>query len=97
VAPHPVTNREFTETLARVLHRPAVIPVPEAILSLLPGGMGEEIFLASQRVQPARLEEAGFRFAFPALEDALRHELGRFDAANELQLATGLKEAFATG
>jgi NAD dependent epimerase/dehydratase family enzyme len=97
VAAHPVTNREFTETLARVLHRPAVIPVPEAVLRLLPGGMGEEIFLASQRVEPARLQDIAFRFAFPTLEDTLRFELGRFDAAGERSPAMEFKRACATG
>jgi len=96
VAPHPVTNREFTETVARVLHRPAVIPVPEAVLRLLPGGMGDEIFLASQRVDPARLRDIAFRFAFPTLEDTLRFELGRFDEVSERTPAIEMKRAFAT-
>ena len=47
------------------------------VLSRDPGGMGEQMLLASQRAMPARLQERGFRFAFPALEGALRHELGR--------------------
>lgn len=96
VAPRPVTNREFTATLARVLHRPAVIPVPEAMLRLLPGGMGEEIFLASQRVEPKKLQDIAFRFAFPTLEDALRHELGRLDAVRDRTPAIELTKAFAT-
>jgi uncharacterized protein (TIGR01777 family) len=77
VAPNPVTNREFTATLARVLGRPAVLPAPASALRLALGGMADELLLTSQRALPARLTEAGFQFAFPALEGTLRHELGR--------------------
>jgi uncharacterized protein (TIGR01777 family) len=76
VAPEPVTNAEFTRTLAEVLHRPALFPVPAAALQLLYGEMAEETILASTRVRPARLLDQGFAFRFPALEAALRHELG---------------------
>lgn len=75
VAPHPVTNGEFTGTLARVLRRPAVIPVPAFALRMLFGEMADLTLLASQRVTPSRLEGAGFRFDHPLLQDALRHEL----------------------
>jgi uncharacterized protein (TIGR01777 family) len=76
-APEPVTNREFTKTLGRVLHRPAVFVAPSFVLRHGLGGMGDEMLLASQRAVPARLEERGFRFAFPTLGGALRYELGR--------------------
>jgi len=74
-APHPVTNSEFTACLAKVLQRPAVLPVPESLLKL---AMGEraELLLESQRVMPARALQAGFRFSFPALENALVYALG---------------------
>jgi len=75
VAPMPVTNTEFTETLARVLRRPAVMAVPAWTLRTLFGEMASFTMLASQRVHPARLEQAGFQFEYPALESALRHEL----------------------
>lgn len=75
VAPHPVTNREFTGVLARLLGRPAVLPAPAFALRRLPGGMGE-LFLNSQRVRPAVLELRGFRWDFPDLEPALRDALG---------------------
>lgn len=75
VAPQPVTNAEFTATLGRVLRRPAVMPVPAMALRALFGEMAGLTMLASQRVKPARLERAGFRFEYPALEGALRHEL----------------------
>jgi uncharacterized protein len=77
-APAPVTNAELTETLARVLHRPAIVPVPAFALRLAFGEMGEATLLASQRMRPRRLLESGYRFQYPTLEPALRHELGRF-------------------
>lgn len=73
--PHPVTNAQFTRTLAKALHRPALMPVPAFALKLLPGNMAEEMFLMSSRVLPQRLLDAGFRFRFPKLDDALIHEL----------------------
>jgi uncharacterized protein (TIGR01777 family) len=75
VAPMPVTNAEFTETLARVLHRPAVMAVPALALRAVFGEMASLTMLASQRVHPARLERAGFNFDCPELEQALRREL----------------------
>jgi len=76
-APRPVTNREFTATLAGVVRRPAPFAAPRAVLEKGLGDMGREMLLTSQRVRPARLEEAGFRWLFPDLEAALRFELGR--------------------
>jgi uncharacterized protein (TIGR01777 family) len=78
VAPQAVTNRAFAETLGRVLGRPAMLRAPALALRLAGGELADELILASQLARPARLEEAGYAFAFPALEDALRHELGRF-------------------
>ena len=75
VTPQPVTNAEFTATLGHVLRRPAVVPIPAFALHALFGEMAGLTMLASQRVKPARLERAGFRFEYPALEGALRHEL----------------------
>jgi hypothetical protein len=77
VAPHPVTNRDFATSLARVLGRPAIIPFPAAAVRLLFGEMGDALLLASTRVEPGRLTAAGFRFRYPDLEPALRHLLGR--------------------
>ena len=70
-APQPVTNREFTNTLARVLRRPAFLPVPSPLLKLLPGGMAREALLASARVEPDKLLRAGFKFNHADLEEAL--------------------------
>ena len=76
VAPSPVPNAEFTATLARVLGRPTLGIVPELAVDLLFGEMGRATLLASQRVRPQRLIDAGFEFAHPTLEHALRAELG---------------------
>ncbi len=77
VAPEPVTNREFTKTLGRVLGRPTVAPVPAFALRLVLGEMAEATLLSSGRVRPDRLQATSFTFRFPALEDALRHVLGK--------------------
>jgi hypothetical protein len=78
VAPHPVRNAEYTRTLARVLHRPALLPVPSAGPRLILGTEGStELAGASQRVIPGRLLDAGHEFRYPELEPALRHVLGR--------------------
>jgi uncharacterized protein (TIGR01777 family) len=74
-APEPVTNREFTRTLGRVLRRPTVLPVPAAALRLAFGEMADGTLLASARVRPARLLESGYRFIHPTLEGALRSML----------------------
>ncbi len=75
VAPAAVTNAEFTAELARVLRRPAVLPVPAAALRLLFGAMAEGTLLASTRAEPRALRRSGFEFRHPTLEAALRHEL----------------------
>jgi len=76
-APNPATNAQFSHTLGQVLHRPALATVPEFAVKLMFGEMGEETVLAGQRVIPQRLLNAGFRFEYPELAPALRHELGR--------------------
>ena len=69
----------YAATLARVLHRPARLPVPGLGPRLLLGAQGaEELTEASQRVEPRRLLDAGHAFRYPGLEPALRHVLGRF-------------------
>jgi uncharacterized protein (TIGR01777 family) len=75
VAPKPVTNAEFTDTLGRVLGRPTFTVVPAFALELALGQMATDTALASQRIVPRRLTESGFQFALPTLESALRREL----------------------
>lgn len=78
VAPGAVRNADYTRTLARVLRRPAVLPVPSLGPRLLLGPEGaSELAEASQRVSPAALLTVGHRFRHPTLEPALRHLLGR--------------------
>jgi uncharacterized protein (TIGR01777 family) len=70
-APNPTRNSEFARTLGRALHRPAIFPVPALVLQVLLGQMAD-VLLASQRVLPKAAETAGYRFAFPELDAALR-------------------------
>jgi uncharacterized protein (TIGR01777 family) len=77
VAPNACTNQSFTQTLARVLRRPALFPVPRAALRVAVGELTDEGLLASARVQPAVLTETGYVFRFSNLESAFRHALGR--------------------
>lgn len=77
MAPNPVTNREFTRTLGKVLRRPALFPVPAFVVRTVFGEMGNALLLASTRGHPKRLLEAGFHFDFPDLEAALRQLLAR--------------------
>ncbi|MGV0044127.1 TIGR01777 family oxidoreductase [Mycobacterium colombiense] len=78
VAPQPVRNSEYTAVLAKVLRRPALLPVPALAPRLLLGEQGaRELACASQRAAPAALAAAGHRFRQPDLEAALRHLLGR--------------------
>lgn len=83
VSPRPVTNREFSRTLARVLHRPVQLPVPAIALRLALGEMADALLLSSTRVQPARLQQAGYRFRFTELEEYLRYCLGRGVTASD--------------
>lgn len=77
VGPTPVTNAGFTRALGDVLHRPTIATVPPFALRLAFGAeMTAELFLAGQRAVPRALERSGFGFRFPALESALRFELG---------------------
>jgi uncharacterized protein len=77
-APNPVTNREFTEVLGRVLRRPTVLRVPAFALRARFGRqMVEETALASQRALPRRLLDSGYQFEHPELEPALRAVLRR--------------------
>ena len=77
VAPESVTNAQFAATLGRVLHRPAILPVPAAMLRLIFGQMAEETILGSTRAVPQRLTEWGYSFRQPTLAGALRFVLGR--------------------
>ncbi len=75
-APHPVRNRQMAETIGRLIHRPAKMPSPVMALRLMLGEFAD-VLVASQRVAPTRLLEAGFAFSYPELDAALRHLLGK--------------------
>jgi uncharacterized protein len=70
-APEPVTNKELSRTLGRVLRRPAIAPVPALAVKTLYGEMAT-IVTTGQRAVPGRLMELGYEFRRPDLEDALR-------------------------
>jgi hypothetical protein len=74
-APHPVTNAEFTRTLAKQLRRPAIFPVPAIVLETAFGEMSR-LLLTGADMRPKRLQEAGFQFRFETLEAALADILG---------------------
>jgi uncharacterized protein len=77
-SPRSVSNAEFAATLGRVLRRPAVLPLPAWIARGALGEMADSLLLASTRAQPAKLLATGFSYAYPDLEPALRHCLGRY-------------------
>ena len=77
VAPYPVRNIDYTQALARTVHRPALLPVPAFGPRLLLGKQGAtELAEANQRVVPAALTAVGHRFRQPTVQDALAHQLG---------------------
>jgi uncharacterized protein (TIGR01777 family) len=75
VAPKPVRNEEFVKTLASVLSRPAILPMPALAVKTLFGEMGEELLLASQKVEPGKLISSGYPFRQRELSKSLQHLL----------------------
>ncbi|WP_330296089.1 TIGR01777 family oxidoreductase [Streptomyces sp. NBC_00503] len=73
-APEPLTNREVTAAMGRVLHRPAVFAVPAPAMRLVLGEFAQDV-LGSQRVRPARLLESGFVFRYPGIDESIRAAL----------------------
>jgi uncharacterized protein (TIGR01777 family) len=78
VAPEPVTNRDFTKTLGKVLHRPTIAPAPAFALRVAFGEMADAVLLGSSRIAPRALIESGYTYTLPYLEAALRCECGEF-------------------
>ena len=70
-APKPVTNKEFAKTLGKALGRPAIAPMPAAIVKLLFGQMGDELMIQGQCVIPQKLQRLGFKFKYINLQSAL--------------------------
>ena len=78
VAPNPVTNAEFAETLGKVLGRPTIVPVPAFAPAVLLGREGaDQVAMASQHVLPAKAQATGYQFRHSTLEQGLRHLLGK--------------------
>jgi len=75
VSPQAVNNHTFTRTLAKVLHRPCLLPLPAFMVKLMFAQMGEELLLSSTHVQPTKLLQSGFTFEYPTLEKSLRKHL----------------------
>jgi hypothetical protein len=74
-SPSPVTNREFTKALGRVLRRPTILPMPRFAARAAFGQMADELLLSSARAVPATLQSHGLCFQFPDLEGTLIHLL----------------------
>ncbi|MDA3833573.1 MAG: TIGR01777 family oxidoreductase, partial [Spirochaetales bacterium] len=75
VSPHPVTNREFTQTLSRLMKRPSFMKIPKTVLRLLVGEMADEVLFYSEKAYPEKLIKAGYSFKHEHLEEALRSNL----------------------
>lgn len=76
VTPYPVTNQEMTQLLGKILHRPTFLTMPAFMVEWVFGEMGKEVLLSSTRVEPMKLEEAGFRYDYPRMEEALKALIG---------------------
>jgi uncharacterized protein (TIGR01777 family) len=70
-SPEPMQNRQFFQMLAKVLKRPCCLPIPAFVLKIMFGQMADDLFLASQRVYPRKLIDAGFEFKYSELKKAL--------------------------
>ncbi|HQX54194.1 MAG TPA: TIGR01777 family oxidoreductase [Planctomycetaceae bacterium] len=75
VSPNSMTNYDFTNGVGKALHRPTIFPLPAFAAKLALGEMANELLLASTRVVPKKLQDAGFRFDYPELVGCLEHEL----------------------
>jgi uncharacterized protein (TIGR01777 family) len=81
VCPEFMTQRVFAKTLGGVLGRPSVMPMPAPLIKAALGEMGSTLLLQGAFVKPRRMLDAGFSFSQPTVEESLRLQLGRFDAA----------------
>ena len=79
VGPTPLKNADYTRALGKVLHRPALLPVPRFALQIAVGKLADDV-LASCRAHPQRLTEIGHRFRHKDVEHALRHLLGHLES-----------------
>ena len=77
-APNPTTQQVFADTLGHIVRRPTPWRIPTGLVRHVSGEAADEMMLKSIRMHPEALLSSGFRFAYPDLETALRHLLGRF-------------------
>ncbi|MDX2164707.1 MAG: TIGR01777 family oxidoreductase [Gammaproteobacteria bacterium] len=75
-APHPVTHKAFVQTLAKTLHRPCLLKLPEFIVKMLFGQMGQELLLTGKPILPDKVLSLGYHFKFPLLKEALNDIFG---------------------
>jgi hypothetical protein len=76
VSPAPARNKDFIQTIAQILHRPAFLPAPQFALEFLLGEMAKPLLFDSCRAYPGKLEQLGYSFRHPSLESAVRYLLG---------------------
>jgi len=72
VAPEKTTQQQLNQLLAKQLHRPKWLPIPSFLFRLLPGGMGQEIFLADEHIKPTALRQLGYKFKYEKVDNALK-------------------------
>ncbi|VAX34794.1 Cell division inhibitor Slr1223 (YfcH in EC), contains epimerase/dehydratase and DUF1731 domains [hydrothermal vent metagenome] len=77
-SPNPVTNQEFTKILGKILKRPTLLPMPKIIVKLLMGQMGEELLLTGKKILPIKALDAGYKFQYEKLENALLSEISNY-------------------
>ena len=85
VTPNPVSNADFTKALGKQLHRPTFMHMPEMVVKVMFGEMADEMLLSSTRAMPEKLTNAGFKFEYPMLEEALQHVLGANESLSKKQ------------
>ena len=79
--PNPVTNREFSATLGRVLRRPALIPAPSFALQIMLGEMAQGLILDGAKVLPQKAAKEGFSWRYNNLQECMSHELGKISVS----------------
>ncbi len=90
VSPNPLRNADFAAVTSRVLGQKPGCVIPAFVMRVVFGEMGEELLMASRRIQPSRLLAAGYRFRFPDLEQAIRHEMEILDVPSIRRLQESL-------
>ena len=75
LTPEPVTFEEFARVLGKILHRPVFLKIPAFVLRLAMGEVAEMVLEGDTHLRPDKLLTTGFKFDFPNIESALRHEL----------------------